>query len=75
MYRHIRLANKNIKKKLNNNTQNPQKQKSMKECSSELMLKTTNVQTHKVSKQINKNNSKTKKITPSNPKKIIEEML
>ena len=48
MFRQISIANKKIQKfqKLKNEPQNPQKPKNKKECSSELMLKTINVQTH-----------------------------
>ena len=53
MFRHISLVNKKSKisktKKLP--PKPPKNQKSKKECSSELMLKTNNVQTHWVSKQ------------------------
>ena len=48
MFRHLRLAKNNFQKiqKLKNYPLKPQKkQKSKKECSNELMLKTKNVQT------------------------------
>ena len=53
MFERIRLVNKIFQKnqKLKNDPQNPQNQNSKKEGSSELMLKTINVQTHYVSKQ------------------------
>ena len=53
MFRHIRLANKIFQKfqKLKNEPLKPKKKlkKNKQECSSELMLKTKNGQTHQIS--------------------------
>jgi len=66
LFRNIRLENKNLKN-LKLPPKNPKNQKSKKECSSEIMLKTINVQTHYVSKQNNQKISKTHKLPPKTP--------
>ena len=70
MIRHLRLAKNNFQKiqKLKYYPLKPPKTKNQRECSSELLLKTINVQTHWVSKQKNSKISKTKQLPPKTPK-------
>ena len=50
MFRHIMLANKKIQKLKNGPIKPLKTKKEKKECSSELMLKTINVQTYQARK-------------------------
>ena len=65
MFIHIRLSKTYFQKieKVKNNPLKPKK-KSKKECSIELMLKTKNVQTQKISKDKFSKNSTNSKMTP-----------
>ena len=69
MFRHIGLTKKSkISKTKKLPLKPPKNQKLKKEYSSELMLKTKNVQTQQISKQKFSKKSKTEKLLPKLPK-------